>query len=252
VTYFKTRSGKVSSQVAGCTFWLVWRLEWLRAFRRPRLFRLNIIIPLLLIVPIALGAAPPAHAAAVYVVLFILFGTFGAAIPALRDAEHGLIRRLALSALDARQLLLARAAANGCVDGVQLLPALGIIVVTGGGSPVTALWLAAALLGSLTFANLIGLWLAALARSVAEGALFAAVTALLLLHASGVFRTPLPGSIGAWVELYAPYRALHELLLGGQSIQAHGLVTCLAVLLVATYAGAPRLLTALARADARA
>lgn len=234
------------------TFGVVWRLEWLRAFRRPRLFRLNVIIPLLLIVPIALGAAPPAHAAAVYVVLFALFGTFGAAIPALRDAEQGLIRRLALSSLDARQLVLARGIANGCVDAVQLLPAVGVIVVSSGRSPVTILWLAAVLLGSLTFANLIGLWLASLARSVAEGALFAAVATLLLLHASGVFRTPLPGSIGARVELYAPYRALHELLLGGQSIQATGLVAGVAVLLVVTYAAATRLLSSLARADARA
>jgi hypothetical protein len=234
------------------TFARVWRLEWLRAIRRPRLFRLNIIIPLLLIAPIALGAAPPAHAAAVYAVLFALFGTFGAAIPALRDAEHGLIRRLVLSSLDARQLLLARGVANACIDVLQLLPALGIIVLTSGRSAVTSLWLAVALLGSLTFANLIGLWLASLARSVAEGALFAAVITLLLLHASGVFRTPMPGSIGAQLEWYAPYRAVHELLLGGQSIQANGLVACLVVLLAATYAGATRLLTALARADARA
>jgi len=230
----------------------VWRLEWLRAWRRPRLLRLNIIIPLLLVAPVALGAAPQAHAAAVYVVLFALFGTFGAAIPALRDAEQGLIRRLTLSSLDARRVLLARGLANAFLDALQLLPALIFIVVTSGRSPGAALSLAAVLLGSLTFANLAGLWVAALARSVAEGALFASVITLLLLHASGAFRTPTPGSLGAWVEAVAPYRALHELLLGGEDIQVGGLVVCLAAILAVTYARAARILASLARADARA
>ena len=50
-------------------------------------------------------------------------------------------------------------------------------------------------------------------RSLAKAALFSAVSTLLLLHASGVFRTPLPGSFGAAFESVAPFRTLHEALL---------------------------------------
>ena len=51
---------------------------------------------------------------------------------------------------------------------------------------------------------------AAAARSLAETALFSAVTALLLLHVSGVFRTPAQGSVWAGAESVSPFRALHE------------------------------------------
>ena len=37
--------------------------------------------------------------------------------------------------------------------------------------------------------------------------------ASMLLHMSGVFRTPVPGSIGAFFEVVSPFRALHEALL---------------------------------------
>jgi hypothetical protein len=70
---------------------------------------------------------------------------------------------------------------------------------------------------SLWVANLIGVLAAAVARSVAETALLSAVSTLLLLHGSGVFRTPSPGSVGAAVEAVAPYRALHETLLSMSS-----------------------------------
>lgn len=230
------------------TFKLVWQVEWGRALRRRRLFVLNVIIPLLLVMPIAFGGAPRGHAAAVYTVLFALFGTFGAAIPALRDGEQGLMRRIVQTRLDMRAVLFARALAGGAIDALQLLPALLIIISASRMSASAAPLLMLALVAALVFANLFGLVVAALARSVGEGALFAAVTTLLLLHASGVFRTPRPGSLGARIELFAPYRALHELLLS--SARGQGLFWA-ALLLLAVVTGtlAPRMMRALARAD---
>jgi hypothetical protein len=216
------------------------------------LFRLNIIIPLLLVVPIAFGGAPAAHAAAVYTVLFALFGTFGATIPALRDAEHGMIRRIAHTPLDARGVVFGRALAGGCIDALQLLPSLAIILIAGSPSLGVTSGVLVTLVGSLVFANCAGLLIAAVARSVGEGALFAAVTTLLLLHASGVFRTPAEGSLGAAVEMIAPYRALHELLLAvsvGNVVEFAGLWLSSIALAVVVTAMSHRMLHALARAD---
>jgi hypothetical protein len=234
------------------TFSTVWQLEWRRALRRRRLFRLNIIIPLLLVVPIAFGGAPAVHAAAVYTVLFALFGTFGAAIPALRDAENGVIRRLTLTQLSMRSAVLGRAVAGGCIDALQLLPAVVVILAAGNAAVGTITALIVTLTASLVFANLFGLAVAAAARSVGEGALFAAVSTLLLLHASGVFRTPAIGSIGARVEMIAPYRALHELLLAvtaGRTAHVGGLWIALAVMIVIAVGSAKHMVRALARAD---
>ena len=190
---------------------LVAMLELRRAVARPRLFAINTAIPLLLVAPIALGAAPPPHAAAVYAVLFALFATFGAAIPLLRDAERGWVARLARTGLGRRGHLIGRALAGAALDAVQLTPSMVLIAAAAGAwQRLPLLWLTAS--AALVFGNLLGIWVAALARSVAEGALFAAVSCLLLLHASGVFRTPAAGSIGAAIETLAPFRPLHNVL----------------------------------------
>jgi hypothetical protein len=232
---------------------LGWRLEWRTAAARRRLFVLNVAIPLLLVVPVATAGAPPHHAAAVFAVLFVLFGTFGAAVPLLRDAERGLVRRLALTRVSRAGLLVGRAAAGACLDALQLAPAA--LVATWGAPARGIALLAVVLPATLLFANLFGTWIAALARSVAEGALFCAVGALLLLHASGVFRTPVPGSAGEAVERLAPYRALHEQLLalaGSAAPRGYGALAAALVLLGAlTFVAAPRLVRALASADGR-
>lgn len=232
---------------------LGWRMEWLTARARRRLFVLNFAIPLLLVVPVATAGAPPHHAAAVYAVLFVLFGTFGAAIPLLRDAERGFVRRLRLTGSGPAGLLLGRTLAGACIDAVQLAPAA--VIATWGAPLRETIMVFAVLVLTLLFANLLGTWIAAAARSVAEGALFCAVATLLVLHASGVFRTPSPDSMGAAIERVAPYRALHERLLealGGPAAQGTPtLLAALGVLGALTVALAPRLLDALVRADGR-
>jgi len=228
----------------------VLRLEWLRAIRRPRLFFMNVLIPLALVTPIALGAAPPQHAAAVYTVMFVLFGTFGSAIPLLRDAERGLIRRFSLTPVPPAAWLAGRSVAGALLDVAQLAPSLAVLYLAGSpiGRPVA---LPAVLAASLVVANVLGVWVAAIARSVAEGALFAAVSALMLLHASGVFRTPVPGSAGSRVESAAPFRLLHESLVGTGTGGGTALVVFFMAALVATAAFARPLLRSLATTDSR-
>jgi hypothetical protein len=192
----------------------IWSLEWRVALRRRRLLLFNVAIPVLLILPIELAGAPSFHASAAYAVLFVLFGTFGSAIPLLRDADGGPLRRMVLTGYPEAAFVAQRVFAGTLLDLLQLLPALALVVLPGGVDPGGLLAAAAALALALLAANLVGVWVAAAAGSIAEGALFAAVVALFLLHGSGVFRTPLPGSIGASFEAVLPARPLHEALLG--------------------------------------
>ena len=197
---------------------LVWRMEWRTALTRRRLFALNVGVPLLLVVPIALSAAPAVHAAAVDAVLFVIHPTFGSAVPLVRDAEEGMVARVLRGGMAPGPYLVQRAGAAALLDALQLLPAVVVAWWGLGGRAQAVLPLLTGLLLALWVANLVGVLVAAAARSVAETALFAAVAALLLLHGSGVFRTGAPGSLAARVEGAAPFRGLHEALLASGDI----------------------------------
>ncbi|NIP59873.1 MAG: hypothetical protein GWM92_18980, partial [Gemmatimonadetes bacterium] len=143
------------------------------------------------------------------------------AIPLIRDGEGGLLSRVLGTGIPPARILLERTGAGAALDLLQLAPSLACILLFEGGGlgedvarPGAAALIVGAAAASLLFANLLGAWVAVLARSVAEGALFAAVAGLLLLHGSGVFRTPAPGTPGAVVERWAPFRLLHDSLLG--------------------------------------
>ena len=189
-------------------------MEFRIALARPRLVVLNVMVPVVLVLAISLGGAPGFHAAAVYTVLFTLFGTFGSSIPLVRDAESGLFGRIIRAGVPPSHFLIERAVGGSAIDALQLLPALtiatfGSISLNEWTRAVFVLW------SSVWIANLLGNLVAAVARSLAETALFSAVTALLLLHLSGVFRTPLPQSSWAAVEALSPFQTLHETLLAG-------------------------------------
>ena len=172
----------------------VWRTEWLTALRRRRLFLFNILIPLTFVATIALSSAPAVHAAAVFTVLFALFGTFGSSIPLIRDGESGLLRRYVLTGAHPGGLLLQRVSATAALDLIQLTPSVLVIVAARGSSASQLAIVVPAMVLGLLAANALGALAAALAKSVAEGALFSAVAALLLLHWAGTFRTPVPGT----------------------------------------------------------
>lgn len=226
-----------------------WRLEWRIAFRRRRLLALNVAIPPLLVLPIAIADAPPHHAAAVYAVLFVLFGTFGSAIPLLREGDGGPLRRIVLAGACERRLLAERVLAGAAVDFLQLLPAFALVFATGRPDPFAMALAVPALAVGLLVANLVGAWVAAAARSIAEGALFAAIVSLFLLHGSGVFRTAAPGTWAATLQTVLPFGPLHSALLRGAGGEAPPLTAQLAIPTVlalaaffATHATAPLLL----------
>ena len=216
---------------------LVAAMEFRLALARPRLLALNVMVPVVLVLAISLGGAPVFHAAGVYTVLFTLFGTFGSSIPLVRDAEAGLFGRIIRAGVPRSHFLIERAAGGSAIDALQLLPALTIATL---GSISLNEWIRAVLVlwSSIWIANLLGNLVAAVARSLAETALFSAVAALLLLHFSGVFRTPLPQSSWAVVEALSPFQALHEtlfaVLMGTSTEVPLGLVLWVLVLPVVT------------------
>jgi hypothetical protein len=168
-------------------------------------------VPLLLLAPVALSPAAAPHRAAVYAVFFVFFGTFGSAIPLIRDARNGWNEKLLLTGYGPRRWLLERLLAGSSIDLAQLIPSVALVTVTAGAAPIpSGASLVAALALALLFANILGAVVAALVRSLAEGALGCAVVALFALHFAGAFRT---APVGTWADVAqtaSPFRPLVE------------------------------------------
>lgn len=197
----------------------VFRLEWRIALVRRRLLTWNLLVPLLILTPIALSPAAAPHRAVVYVVFFVFFGVFGSAIPLIRDGLSGHTEKLLLTGYGSSRWLLERIAAGATIDLAQLVPSAALIAVAGRATPTAAVTLLTALAVALTFANLLGVLVAATVRSLAEGALGCSVAALLTLHLAGAFRPARAGSWAGFAQAVSPFRPLVE---AAQSVAAGG------------------------------
>jgi hypothetical protein len=201
----------------------VWHLAWQSAFARRRLFMWNIAVPALLLTPVALSDAAAPHRTAVFGVFFVFFATFGSSIPAVRDTRSGWIDSVFLTGYRRWRWFGETSLAGTTLDFLQLAPvALLLVWTAGGATPAGVASLAVGMLGALMTANVVGIVIAALVRSLAEAALVSAATSLLLLHFAGFFRTPTPGWTGA-VAAWMPYRPLREALAAVQSPGSAGL-----------------------------
>lgn len=191
----------------------VWWVEWRLALTRLRPFAVGMVVPLGFVVPLATGAVSNAAAAAWYAVLFTAFAVLGSALSLRWEGERGMSRRIVRGGVPAWSYLLQRAGAGATIDLVQLTPALLFAAAATGGSAADAATAFLVLGAGLWIGGLVGVLVAGASRSLGEAALFGVLASLLLDHASGVFRTPAPGSSGAHLEGLSPFRAVHESLL---------------------------------------
>jgi hypothetical protein len=192
----------------------VWALEWRLALARPRFFVLGLLLPLSLVLPVATGAAPVDRAAGAYTMLFVALTVLGSALPLRWDGQRGMARRLVRGGMRPWSYLLQRAGAGATRDFVQLVPALLVICLAGDGTWLDGFGLAGLVLATVWIAALLGVLSAAFSRSLPEAALVGGLVVILLGHLSGVFWAPAEGSLGALLETVAPFRALHEFMVG--------------------------------------
>lgn len=231
----------------------MWGLRWRVAASRRRLFIWNILVPVLLLLPVAFSRAAAPHRAAIVSVFVVLFGTFGSCIPLVRDRARGWNQKVWLTGYRSRPWLTERIAAATTLDLAELTPALLLLFLGAGlGSATGAEGFVSALPAvalALLAANLLGALVAAFVASIAEATLVCGATALYALHFSGVFRSADPDSWVWYVERAAPFRPLvtmlREALSGGTAGQAPydwvGPLIATAVLALVTLSVAARL-----------
>ncbi|MEE9208433.1 MAG: ABC transporter permease [Gemmatimonadota bacterium] len=188
----------------------VWRLQWAVALRRRRLLLWNLLVPALLLVPVALSGAAAVHKAVVFTLFFAFFGAYGSCIPLIRDGGSGWAEKVLLTGYGARPWLVERLLASAALDWAQLVPVTLVLVWLASGSPTDTAAILTAQAVALLFANLLGIAVAAVVKSLAEAALGCAIVCLVALHLAGVFRAP---TVGTWAETasqLSPFRPLLE------------------------------------------
>lgn len=226
-----------------------WSLEWSTAIARRRLFAWNVAVPLLLLAPIAFSAAAAPHRAAVYAVFIAFFGTFGTCIPLIRDGASGWIEKQRLTGYGDHRWIAERVAAGVTLDMAQLLPAVMLLAIASEAPGASVLPIAVGGVLGLIAASLIGVVVAAVVRSLAEGALACAAVALFTLHFSGVFRSAPSGTWAGDVQsfgLFGPLAEAARLVASGAApvtaVDWAQPVAALGVLIVAVGLAAPTII----------
>jgi hypothetical protein len=201
---------------------VVWRLRWRLAVSRRRLLLWNLLVPIVLLLPVARSPAAAPHRAAVLGVFIVFFGAFGGCIPLVRDRARGWSEKVLLTGYGSRTWIIERTGAEAGIDFVELLPAL-LLVALGTGAGVGHWWAwLPAVAQSLIVANLLGALIAAVVVSIAEAALVCSAVALFALHFSGLFRSAAPGTWAWSLERAGLFRPLAESLRSGLSVPTTG------------------------------
>jgi hypothetical protein len=229
----------------------VWGLQWRLSVTRKRVFILNVVVPLTVVLPVATEAVPPGPAAGIYAVLFAAFAVFGSSLPLRWEGQRGMSARVVRSGVSPSSYLLQRIGAGALLDTLQLTPALLVAALAAGATVPQVGRALIALVATVWVCGLLGILIAAASRSITETALFSATAVPLIAHMSGVFHTP-DGSLSSSLESVSPFRALHEALLqmtvGAQSGGWIALLLWAVLLPVPVSLLGPRILTALSRA----
>jgi hypothetical protein len=191
---------------------LVWGLDWRLTLAGRRSLAFWVLVPLALVVVIATAALPAAWGIAAYSTLFIGSGLLRAALPVFVDTRSGLTGRVLRGGVSPASYLLQRAAAAAATTLLCLLPAACVVALSMRAAVPEMLIAVGGLAVSLWITGLAGAIVGTVSESTTEVMVLGGVLLVVLLHMSGVFRTPGPGTLGALLENSSPFRAMHEAL----------------------------------------
>lgn len=182
-----------------------WQKELLEASRGRRAVLLKLLLPLFLLAPLAVVAVPASMKAVGFSVAVLFIGVFGSSVRLIHLRDSRMLERMAVLPVPPRGLAAEYVLASASLDGVQLLTPL-LLLIAAGGYPlpsVAAILLAfpAALLG----ANAIGVLVASLSASAAEGHLFAILSVLGAAGLSGLGLTD--AGAHRWLLPFGPFAA---------------------------------------------
>jgi ABC-type multidrug transport system permease subunit len=189
-----------------------WQKELLEDLKSWRALATKVLLPLILLSPLAIGKVP-AHVKAGGLAVAVLFtGTFGSAVGLVRLRESKMLERLAVLPLSPGVLVADYVLANALFDALQLLPPLVVVTWSGRPQPAGVLWVLICYVATLVAANAIGVLVALAAGSSGEVHLYAALVVLVVGGLSGLFTKSMCDPLGQ-LGLLLPFRHFSDALL---------------------------------------
>ncbi len=200
-----------------------WQKELLEASRGRRAVALKFLLPLILLAPLALGAVPASMKAIGFSVAVLFIGVFGSSVRLIHLRDSRMLERMAVLPVPPHALAGEYILASSFLDGVQLLVPLVLLIATGGYSISSATMILLAYPAALIGANALGVFVAALSASAAEGHLFAVLSVIGAAGLSGA----VPGVDAGWSSWLLPFGPF------GATLQASAGVVSLAAVPIA-------------------
>jgi hypothetical protein len=206
-----------------------WQKELLEASRGRRAVALKFLLPLILLAPLALGAVPASMKAIGFSVAVLFIGVFGSSVRLIHLRDSRMLERMAVLPVPPHVLAGEYILASSFLDGVQLLVPLVLLIATGGYSISSATMILLAYPAALIGANALGVFVAALSASAAEGHLFAVLSVIGAAGLSGA----VPGVDAGWSSWLLPFGPF-----GATLLTSAGVVSLAAVPIAWLSAGA--------------
>ncbi len=217
-----------------------WQKELLEATRSRRAFALKFLLPLVLLAPLALGPLPESARAIGFAAAVLFIGVFGSSVRLIHLRDGGMLERMAVLPVPPRALAGEYVLAGSSLDGAQLGVPLLLLIAIGGYPPQSVAAILLAYPAALIGANALGVLVASLSGSAAEGHLFAIISVIGVAGLSGLAA---PGTgWGSWLLPFGPFAATLRMPAGDAPLAAAPAAWLSAmVLLGAVLALSPRL-----------
>lgn len=163
--------------------------EILEDIRNKRAFIIKMILPILLIAPVAFSSLLPAAKSGVLLAFAIFFGVFGSAVAFVRFKESGIIERISVLPIAPWKLTRDYILANAVLDIAQLLVPFFLMLIMTPHDAKSVILSALALAAVILVSNSLGVLVAFVAKSSGEVHLYSIIAILLLVFLSGAIST---------------------------------------------------------------
>jgi len=196
-----------------------WQKEFLEATRSRRAFVLKFLLPLLLLAPLALWAVPGPMKAVGFSMAVLFIGVFGSSVRLIHLRDSRMLERMAVLPIPPHGLAAEYVLASSLLDGLQLFVPLVLLIGTGGYSIPSITVILVAFPAALIGANALGVLVASLSASAAEGHLFAVLSVIGAAVLSGT--VPGMGPIwSTWLLPFGPFSATLRASVDGAPLAA--------------------------------
>lgn len=167
----------------------LWQEEIIEELKSRRSLATKLLLPLILVGPLALAWVPPAMRSGGMSLAVIFIGIFGSSIGIAGMRDSKMIERLAVLPLHPAAIISNFILGRSIFMGVQMALPLALITLAGSSgqiSPVSVSWVSLCYIAALVSASAIGTVVALIARSSGEVHLYAFLAVIAVAGLSGV------------------------------------------------------------------